>query len=188
MFHSLNCVDVYFRQALGPHAGRSTISFLSTSGSVFDAKNYRGVHLISALSKIAEKVIGQPLLNYCIQERAFGINQWAYQKNRSSRDLLTFLSCTWVIAFCSSRCIAAFFSDIEGAFDRVCSDFLIFKLWALGVSNQFLMFLQSLLSPRHGFVCVQGAKSSGIPLENTVLQGTVLGSSLWNAFFLTSQQ
>ena len=99
-------------------------------GSVFDAKNYRGVHLTSALSKIAEKVIGQPLLNYCIQERAFGMNQWAYQKNRSSKDLLTFLSCTWVIAFCSSRCIAAFFSDIEGAFDRVCTDFLIFKLWA----------------------------------------------------------
>jgi hypothetical protein len=104
-------------------------------------------------------------------------------ENRSSKYLLIFLSCTWVIAFCSSRCIAAFFSDIEGAFDRVCTDFLIFKLWALGVSNQFLMFLQSLLSPRHGFVCVQGAKSSSIPLENTIFQGTVLGPPLWNVFF-----
>ena len=42
-------------------------------GSAFKAGNYRGVHLTTILSKLAEKIIGAPLVPF-LQRNAFGQN------------------------------------------------------------------------------------------------------------------
>ena len=44
--------------------------------SVYQAKNYRGIHITCNISKIAEKVIGNPLIAY-LQQFGFGDSQWA---------------------------------------------------------------------------------------------------------------
>ena len=45
--------------------------------SVYDARNYRGVHLTPILSKIAEKVIGKRLVAF-LQSGKFGSIQWIF--------------------------------------------------------------------------------------------------------------
>ena len=40
---------------------------------LYDANNYRGVHITSNLSKVAERVIGAPMLNYFARHESFGI-------------------------------------------------------------------------------------------------------------------
>ena len=54
-------------------------------GSAFKAGNYRGVHLTSILSKLAEKVIGFRLVPF-LQKNAFGTNQWLFNRSRSERS------------------------------------------------------------------------------------------------------
>ena len=151
--------------------------------SVFDAENYRGVHITTILSKVVERVIGCPLLHMFEAENCFGVHQWAYRKHRSSKDLITLLVCSWIFAFCCGKCVGAFLSDISGAFDRVFTPFLLSKLRSHGMGQKYLRFLTSFLSPRTGKVCVGGAMSEEMHLQDQVFQGTVLGPPLWNVFF-----
>ena len=150
--------------------------------SVYKAGNYRGIHVTCNLSKVAERVIGNPLIDY-LQKFGFGKAQWAFQRAAGARDLLTVLSAKWIRAICMGRKIGAYFSDIAGAFDRVDKEWLMAKLYNLGVNDTFLDFLNSYLEPRIGRVSVESIFSESFILCNMVYQGTVLGPCLWNAFF-----
>ena len=151
-------------------------------GSAFNAGNYRGIHLTSVLSKVAERVIGARLTPF-LQANAFGDNQWAFSKGLGSKDLVTMLMMTWILAVCSGQKIGAYLSDISGAFDRVFKIYMLAKLHAAGVGPKYLNFLDAYLSPRKGKVVVQGEASDLFTLLDMVFQGTVLGPPLWNTFF-----
>ena len=45
------------------------------------------------------------------------------------------------------------------------------------------MLIQSWLSDRTTFVCVDGILSKAFGLDNMVYQGTVLGPPLWNVYY-----
>ena len=111
--------------------------------AVYAAGNYRGVHLTSILSKVAQRVIAAPLVRY-LQINAFDVNQWAFTKNRNARDLATLCVSSWILGICTGKKIGAYLSDISGAFDRVCKDFLMAKLYAAG--NYRGVHLTSILS------------------------------------------
>ena len=150
--------------------------------SAFQAGNYRGVHLSSILSKVAEKVIGKRLISF-LQSGKFGDAQWAFSPGLSSRDLVTALVMSWILSICSGSKVAGYLSDISGAFDRVCKEYLLAKLQAAGVGDMYLQFLNAYLEPRQGQVIVEGTASDPFAISNTVFQGTVLGPPLWNLFF-----
>ena len=87
------------------------------------------------------------------------------------------------MTICTGSKIAAYLSDISGAFDRVFKDYLLAKLCSAGVSDCFLNFLISYLQPRRAVVVVEGICSDEFEIANQVFQGTVLGPPLWNTFF-----
>jgi hypothetical protein len=148
----------------------------------FEAGNYRGVHLTSILSKVAEKLIGEVLRDF-LKRTSYGENQWAFTPGLGARDLVTKLILEWILAVCSGKKIGAYLSDISGAFDRVFKPYLMAKLQAAGVGSLFLNFLDAYLSPRQGQVVVEGEFSDLFEIIDSVFQGTVLGPSLWNTFF-----
>ena len=88
---------------------------------MYQASNYRGVHLTPVLSKIAERVIGMPLISY-LQQKGFGEHQWAFKKKHSARDLAFYCVACWILAICKGQKVAVYLSDISGAFDRVFKD------------------------------------------------------------------
>ena len=151
-------------------------------GSAFNPGNYRGVHLTSVLSKVAERMIGSRLVPM-LQQNAFGSDQWAFSKGLGAKDLVTMLVMTFVLAVCSGQKIGGYLSDITGAFDRVSKCYLLAKLHAAGVGSTYLNFLDAYLDPRKGKVVVHGTASDEFVLEDSVFQGTVLGPPLWNVFF-----
>ena len=75
-------------------------------------------------------------------------------------------------------------SDISGAFDRVCTAFLLAELRALAHPDSILDFLAAFLAPRTAHVVVGGTRSNDFTIENSVFQGTVLGPILWNCFIM----
>jgi len=143
------------------------------------------VHLTAILSKVAERLLGAPLISHLAQNH-FGANQWAFTKQRSARDLSTLCICTWLLAICRGKKIALYLSDISGAFDKVFKDFLLAKLYQAGVGDTFLNFLNAYLSPRIGYVTIEGAMSDALEIADSVFQGTVLGPILWKHSLLTS--
>ena len=129
-----------------------------------------------------ERVVGNPLITF-LQAKGFGDAQWAFRKNSSARDLVTVSVARWVLRICQGSKIGLYIADISGAFDKVSRPLLLAKLEQLGVAPAFLDFLNSYLESRQGFVTVEGALSECMLLTDMVYQGTVLGPSLWNAFF-----
>ena len=111
-------------------------------GAAFTPENYRGVHLMTILSKVAEKMVGSHLVPY-LQRTTFGENQWAFTPKLSSRDLVTMLMLSFILAMCMGIKVSGFLNDISGAFDRVCKDILISKLQDGGIANRNKAGLQN---------------------------------------------
>ena len=155
---------------------------LFKKGSVYDPNKYRGIHLSCILSKVVERVVGNPLIAF-LQARGFGDAQWAFRKQSSSRDLVTVSVARWVLRICQGSKVGIYLADISGAFDKVSRPLLLAKLAQLGVAEAFLDFLNSYLLSRQGYVAVEGVLSECMMLTDMVYQSIVLGPTLWNAFF-----
>ena len=87
--------------------------------SVYQAGNYRGIHLTSQISKVAERIFASIVLPQLILSGAFGRNQFAYTPERGARDALAQLVLTWLVQFGRKKKIAVYSSDVSGAFDNV---------------------------------------------------------------------
>ena len=151
---------------------------LFKSGSHADPLKYRGIHLTPVIANTSERVIKHLLHPFLAASGAFGANQGAYQAGRSCRDLLALLVAEWIQGMAHGKKVGCFFSDISGAFDRVCSSRMISKLAAAGVAPSLLALLGSWLRARTAEVVLSGTHSRTYALENMVFQGTVLGPDL----------
>jgi len=156
--------------------------------AVFDAKNYRGLHITPQLSKVVERLLGVPLLAFLEATDAYGLNQFAYRKQRGCKDALLLNVLEWLWAFQHDEIIALYCSDVSGAFDRVKSTKLLSKLERKGVPPPMLKLLESWLDDRIANVVVEGCQSSPATINNMVYQGTVWGPPLWNVFFRRLQR
>ena len=150
---------------------------------MFEAKNYTGIHLTAQISKVAKRLLALCFAPFLSATAALGENQFAYQKERGSRDAVAFLTLTWLREMASRKRVAVYCSDVAGAFDRVDAKRLVEKLRASGMDESIVRVLDSWLRKRSAKVVVEGKCSKDMSLEDMVFQGTVLGPVLWNAFF-----
>ena len=135
-----------FHEGCWPSAWkRHLICPIFKRGAAFKPDNYRGIHLTTILSKIAEKMVGAHLVPY-LQRKASGNIQWAFTPGFSSRDLVAMLMMSFILAICTGKKIGCFLSDISGAFDRVCKEYLVAKLQGFGIGGTLLKFLDAYLA------------------------------------------
>ena len=79
----------------GPQYGWSIFIFpLYKKKSKSDPHNYRGIHLTSQVSKVAERVLGNLFQRFLLASGAYGPQQFAYSANRGARDALAFNVCS----------------------------------------------------------------------------------------------
>ena len=150
---------------------------------VFDPKNYRGVHMTPQVAKVMERLVGSLFLPSLSSEASIGENQFAYCKQRGSRDALLYLVLCWLHSFLRKNRVALYCSDVSGAFDKVSAPRLLQKLAARGMPDDILAVIKSWLRDRRGKVVVTGAHSEDVVLRNQVFQGTVWGPMLWNTYY-----
>ena len=72
--------------------------------------------------------------------------------------------------------------DFQKAFDKVCHERLMVKLRAIGITGKVAEWVEDWLKGRKQRVVVQGEMSSWEKVISSVLQGTVLGGTLFNIF------
>ena len=161
---------------------RHHIHPLFKKGSVSMPGNYRGVHLTNVLSKIVERAIATFLTPF-FDKFGYGIDQWAFRRGRSCRDLVALLISRWIWALDNGFKIALYLLDISRAFDRVDREILTQRLRDIGLPTALVDFLYAYLAPREATVVVQGSRSPLFAIFDEVFQGTVLGPPLWNIFF-----
>ena len=145
---------------------------------MFDASNYRGVHLTSQLSKVVERLLQQLCAPFLVSVGGFGANQFAYQKERGARDALAMFVMRWIKALTSGLKVGVYCSDVSGAFDRVSICRLTRKLKRRKIHPTLIEVLTFWLKQRRANVVVSGQQSKETSLSNQVYQGTVLGPQL----------
>ena len=96
------------------------ISPLFKRGAPSNSENYRGIHLTPQVSKVVERFFAHSFITPLVRTLCiFGHNQFAYTKERGTRDMLAFLVLSWLLAFVKTQKIAFYRSDVAAAFDRV---------------------------------------------------------------------
>ena len=155
--------------------------------AVWNPGNYRGVHLTAQLAKCTERLLQHSFGGYLCSDEVSGCNQFAYKKQKGARDVLAFLTLTWILGFNSGKKFGLYCSDVSGAFDKVDTDRILAKLKALGVQGRWLTLFESWLRERPARVAVGGSFSDVLLLHDMLFQGTVWGPQLWNMFFADAQ-
>ena len=107
-------------------------------GATFLPKNYRGIHLTTQLSKVIERLFLSTLAPYVELRTLAGNNQFAFTKNRGSRDVLALLAMRWVRAIEAGQKVLVYCADVAGAFDKVPKTRLLDKLAATGIDPKLL--------------------------------------------------
>ena len=148
-----------------------------------DARNYRGIHVTSHLSKCIERLLKLRIAPCVESPHRIGPNQFAYCRQRGARDALAYLTLRWIDALARKCKVGVYCSDVSGAFDRVRVTRLIQKLTALGFPPELVQLIESWLQSRTAHVLVAGEKSHATALSDMLFQGTVLGPILWNLFY-----
>ena len=150
-------------------------------GNKSDISNYRGITSLCAGSKLFEILIGETLQRSVAHYIA--TEQHGFQPGRSiNTNLVEFTSfCTQHIE--DGAQIDTVYTDIKAAFDRVDHSLLLAKLRRLGVSDNFVRWMESFLSNR--LLSVKLGNTESRPFQNTsgVPQGSNLGPLLFSLFF-----
>ena len=114
-------------------------------------KNYCPVSLLSAVSKVFEKLVNNRIVDHLEKCGLFSDFQYGFRSSRSTADLVTVASDSIARAFNRTGATRAEALDISKAFDRVWHAGLLHKLKSYGISGQIFGLISSFLSNRWDF-------------------------------------
>lgn len=145
-------------------------------------QNHRPISLLSALSKLGEKVI-RTRLNEDIEEKhLIPDEQFGFRQRYSTEGQALRLAEGIYNNIEYKKHTAALFMDISKAFDKVWHDGLILKLHDFDISQELIVIIASFLRNRT-FQVRQGNELSDIkPIEAGVPQGAVLSPTLYDLY------
>ena len=157
----------------------SVVPVFKNVGERSTAKNYRPVSLLSAVSKVFEKLVNNRIVDHLEKCHLFCDFQYGFRSSRSTADLLTVVSDRIAMAFDRSGATRAVALDISKAFNRVWHAGLIHKLKSCGILGQIFGLMCSFLSNRQLRVVLDGKSSQEYPVNARVPQGSILGPTLF---------
>ena len=157
----------------------SVVPAVKNVGERSTAKNCRPVSLLSVVSKVFEKPLNNRIADHLEKCGLFSDFQYGFRSSRSTADLLTVVSDKIARAFNRSRTTRAVALDISKAFVRVWHAGRLQKGTSYEISGQIFGLISSFLSNRRLRVVRNGKSSQEYPVNAAVLQGSILGPTLF---------
>lgn len=158
---------------------KATVHPIYKSGDRGRVDNYRPISILTALSKILERLINLRLVKYLEDKHLLSPNQFGFRRNRSATDAVHDLTTHIARNLDSGNKCVGVFLDFKKAFDTVSIPILLQRLESLGIRGTQLELFTSYLSERKQCVVIDGHPSSYLPIEYGVPQGSILGPTLF---------
>ena len=151
------------------------ISPLYKKGDKYDAKNYRPVAVLPALSKVMEKVVIGRIKRHMEENKLLTDNQNAYRAKRSVTTAMLQLYDEIVKKQDDGVDSACIFLDCSAAFDTIQHDVLLGKLKLYGVDEEGMKWMKDYLSGRAQYVSIGGTRSDIKKILDGAFQGSIGG-------------
>lgn len=158
---------------------RALIIPIFKSGDADCVNNYRPISILSAISKVLEKIMNNRLISYLDTNNILSNRQYGFRRKKSTNDAVLDLTNFVVEALDKGRKSIAIFLDLSKAFDTVSIPHLISKLSTLGIRDKQLGLFSSYLTNRKQCVKIGENVSSALTVEYGVPQGSILGPTLF---------
>jgi hypothetical protein len=149
------------------------------SGCKKSVSNYRPISVLSAFSKITEKIVYNRLERYLIENSILHKNQYGFRSKLSTSMALLELLDQLSYSIDNKNITVGVFIDLAKAFDTVDHAILLKKLYHYGIRGVALDWFKSYLSSRQQFVVIDGQQSDLATIKCGVPQGSVLGPILF---------
>jgi hypothetical protein len=144
--------------------------------------NYRPISLLSALSKILEKMVCVQLVNHLDRNKILYPHQYGFQRGKSTEHSIVQALNYIGQAMNDNKYTIGVFFDLKKAFDVCSHEILLMKLSKMGITGTALEWFKSYLSERSQVVDINGNISRLRKIKISVLQGSVLGPILFLCF------
>ena len=151
-------------------------------GSKADPGNYRPVSLTNVIGKMMERIVKDEIVTYVEKNKLISDAQHGFRTGRSPQtNLIEFQNETtkWLD---EGSAYDVLYLDFEKAFDKVCHQKLIQKLGKVGIGGKVKGWLKNWLSGRKQRVRVEGEFSEWVAVVSSVIQGSVLGGTLFKLY------
>ena len=151
-------------------------------GKKSDPGNYRPVSLTNVIGKTMERIVKEELMRHVESEKILTNAQHGFRKGRSPQTNLIEFFDTATKWLDEGRSFDVLYLDFQKAFDKVCHARLVKKLKAAGIGGAVLEWLTDWLRGRKQCVRINGEYSDWEDVISSVVQGSVLGGTLFDIF------
>lgn len=141
--------------------------------------NYRPISVLSALSKILERILSDCLTKYLTKYNIISKNQYGFRSGMSTEDAVINFSKSVVHKLDNSFKCYGIFLDLSKAFDTVSVPILISKLESIGIRGLPLDIFKDYLFNRSQAVKIDTVVSEEEQIGHGVPQGSILGPTLF---------
>ena len=141
--------------------------------------NYRPISILSAISKIFEKIIFIRLNKHVTDNSILTDDQFGFRSNLSPQSALISLTYHLLSNLNENKTSIGIFLDFKKAFDTIDHNILLDKLQFYGLSGVSFLLLKSYLTNRFQCCLVNGCTLSLKPIVCGIPQGSTLGPLLF---------
>ena len=142
--------------------------------------NYRPISVLPNLNKTYQRFMQNQMYSYLNQ--IFSKYQCGFRKGYNAQHCLMAMIEKWRKFLDIGGHAGALLTDLSKAFDCIDHELLIAKLHAYGFDNDALKFIYSYLKGRKQRTKINSSYSSFAEILFGVLQGSILGPLLFNAY------
>ena len=144
--------------------------------------NYRGISLLSCVSKVYSSLINKRITSYCNISDLIVDEQNGFRSGRSCEEHTFTLTCLIRNQLSKSKSVFASFIDLEKAFDWVDRDLLFYRLLTYGITGKIYKAIKSLYNNTFSCVRVNNWMTGWFSVSSGVKQGDNLSPTLFSIY------